>query len=48
MHLGLFVATGLLMQVVTNVYYARAGLWTLLREGGASNRAEIRPVASSN
>lgn len=31
MQTGLFVATGLLMQVVTNVYYARAGLWSMLR-----------------
>ena len=28
---GLLIVTGLLMQVVTNVYYTRAGLWATLR-----------------
>jgi hypothetical protein len=42
--LGLFVVTGLLMQVATNVYYTRAGLWLLVRGGGASAGAEPRSV----
>ncbi len=32
MHLGLFVVTGLVMQVETNGYYERAGLWAMLRK----------------
>jgi hypothetical protein len=38
--LALFIITLLLMQVVTNVYYARAGLWTLIRDGGTNHDAE--------
>jgi hypothetical protein len=30
---GLMLATTLLMQVVTGIYYARAGLWSMVREG---------------
>jgi hypothetical protein len=48
MQLGMFVVTGLLMQVVTHVYYARAGLWSLVRGDGARNDAEIPPIESSN
>lgn len=29
---GMFIVTGLVMQVITNVYYVRAGLWRLIRE----------------
>jgi len=28
----MFIVTGLVMQVITNVYYVRAGLWRLIRE----------------
>jgi hypothetical protein len=40
LHLALFVVTLLLMQVVTNVYYARSGLWTLIRDGGTQHHAD--------
>ncbi len=33
---GMFIVTGLLMQVVTNVYYVRAGLWRLIQERSAN------------
>lgn len=33
---GMFIGTGLLMQVITNVYYVRAGLWRLIRERSAN------------
>ena len=36
---GMMIATTLLMQVVTGVYYARAGLWPLVRESGARTTA---------
>lgn len=29
---GMFIVTGILMQVVTNVYYVQAGLWRLIRD----------------
>jgi hypothetical protein len=45
---GLLIVTTLLMQVVTNVYYTRAGLWTLLREGGAINGAAREPSEPAN
>jgi len=47
MQLGMFVLTGLVMQVVTHVYYARAGLWTLLRGGSPRNDAELQPAEPS-
>jgi hypothetical protein len=34
---GLMIATTLLMQVVTGVYYARAGFWPLIRESGVQD-----------
>jgi hypothetical protein len=36
---GLMIATTLLMQLVTGVYYARAGLWPLVRDRGARDTA---------
>ncbi len=36
MQTGMFIATGLLMQVVTNIYYVQAGLWRLIRERSAN------------
>lgn len=36
---GLLIVTTLLMQVVTHVYYTRAGLWTIIIEGGANSDA---------
>jgi hypothetical protein len=39
MQMGMFVVTGLLMQVVTHVYYARAGLWSLVRGEGERSSA---------
>lgn len=36
---GLMIVTMLLMQVVTHVYYVRAGLWTLVRGGKPGNAA---------
>lgn len=35
---GLMLVTMLIMQVVTNVYYVRAGLWPILYEWGARQR----------
>lgn len=32
MQTGLLVATTLLMQVVTNVYYIRSGLWAMVHQ----------------
>ena len=32
MQTGLMAATTLLMQVVSNVYYLRAGLWTMVHQ----------------
>jgi hypothetical protein len=40
---AMFVVTGLIMQVATNGYYSRVGLWKLIREGGTeNNRTESR------
>jgi intracellular septation protein A len=39
---GLVIATMLLMQVVTNVYYVRAGLWPLLHGARDDGRPAVR------
>lgn len=43
---GLMIATVVIMQPITHVYYARAGLWRLLWEAG--ERDADRPVASGS
>lgn len=43
MQLGMFVVTGLLMQVVTNVYYTRVGLWPMLM-GYGTGRDRVEPA----
>ncbi|HEX5164506.1 MAG TPA: VC0807 family protein [Thermomicrobiales bacterium] len=50
MQLAMFIVTGLVMQVVTNVYYARSGVWQLIREGGSADEttARIAPEAHTN
>jgi len=48
MQLGMFIVTGLLMQVVTNVYYTRAGLWRLIWEAANNNRATAQSAATPN
>jgi hypothetical protein len=40
MHLVMFIVTGLLMQVVTNVYYTRAGLWRLIWEASEHEKTK--------
>jgi intracellular septation protein A len=42
LQLAMFVVTGLLMQVITNIYYRRAGLWMLIVEGGTSGETKPR------
>src|SRR5690606_28382061 len=41
LQMGLFIVTGLLMQVVTNVYYMRAGLWPMVWQ--PDDRDDSRP-----
>ena len=48
MQVALFIVTGLVMQVVTNVYYARAGLWRLLWEAAENTSVGPQPVAPSD
>ena len=48
LQIGLMIATMLLMQVVTNVYYARAGLWSIVMGYSASDNAGRLPGAPSS
>lgn len=48
LQLSMFIVTGLLMQVVTNVYYARAGLWRVIIEGGTGTDTSLKPIEESS
>lgn len=48
MQLVMFIVTGLVMQLMTHVYYARAGLWRLIWEADMNGSTEARPVAPSD
>jgi hypothetical protein len=48
LQLAMFIVTGLVMQVVTNVYYARSGLWRLVREGGSTDGPPARTAPDAH